>query len=269
MRLILIVFIVFVSTLNSSAQCFRENTAFTIGEQLDYEVYYNLGSLWLNAGYVEFDVKPRVYRGKEVYHLDGTGGTYKSYDWIFTVRDHYQSYLDKDKLVPVWFRRQNDEGGFKVDYEYEFDSERKKIYSKTWNSERPYREDTLDLLPCTFDVMSLVYYARNLDFSGMNPGDSIPTGTFIDNERYDLYIRYLGKETIETREGTAYRCIKFSALLVEGTIFKGGEDLQVWVTDDSNRVPVIVEAKILVGSIKTYLKSAQGLRNPPEARISP
>ena len=42
-------------------------------------------------------------------------------------------------------------------------------------------------------------------------------------------------------------------MLVKGTIFKGGEDLLVWVTDDNKRVPVLVEAKILVGSVKAIL----------------
>jgi hypothetical protein len=56
-------------------------------------------------------------------------------------------------------------------------------------------------------------------------------------------------------------------LLIEGTIFKGGEDMYVWVTDDKNRIPVLVEAKILIGSVKAYLESAKGLRNSSDARI--
>ncbi|NJK87753.1 MAG: DUF3108 domain-containing protein [Bacteroidales bacterium] len=82
-----------------------------------------------------------------------------------------------------------------------------------------------------------------------------------------MFIRYLGKETIETKEGIKYNCIKFSSLLVEGTIFKGGEDLIVWVTDDKNRVPVLVQAKILVGSVKAYLTGTEGLRNKPNAKV--
>ena len=57
----------------------------------------------------------------------------------------------------------------------------------------------------------------------------------------------------KNRSGKEYLCYKFSALLVEGTIFSGGEDMVVWITADANRVPVMVEAKILIGSIKAYL----------------
>lgn len=265
MRLIVVLFIVILANSFTGAQCLQENFAFKEGEELEYEVYYNLGDLWMNAGWVTFDVKPAKYRGREVYHLDGVGETYKSYDWIFTVRDHYQCFLDKETLIPLWFHRKNNEGGFETDYQYQFDPFKRKIYSKTWNSERPYSEDTLALKPCTFDVMSLVYNARNLDFKSLEVGDSVSIKAFIDNETYDLYIRYLGIEELETREGTLYRCIKFSALLVEGTIFKGGENLVVWISDDKNRLPVLIEAKIIVGSIKTYLKAAKGIRNKPEA----
>jgi hypothetical protein len=42
----------------------------------------------------------------------------------------------------------------------------------------------------------------------------------------------------------------------------------VWISDDNNRVPDLIEAKILVGSVKAYLESADGLRHPFNARIA-
>lgn len=89
----------------------------------------------------------------------------------------------------------------------------------------------------------------------------------VDGEIHNLYIRYLGIETIKTREGRRFRCLKFKPLLVEGTIFKSGEDMTVWVTDDKNRLPIIVEAKVLIGSVKAIFADAEGLRHPIEAEI--
>ena len=56
--------------------------------------------------------------------------------------------------------------------------------------------------------------------------------------------------------------------MVEGTIFKGGEDMFIWVSDDKNRVPVLVEAKILIGSVKAYLTGTKGLRYPTTSIIN-
>ena len=267
MKLFSILAVLLLVKYSALGQCFNDNFAFQEGEVLSYEIYYNLGVIWLNAGYVDFKVKDGVYKSRPIYHFDGYGATYKSYDWIFKVRDHYQCYFDKENLHPLWFHRQNYEGGFEVDYKYLFDQENNLVFSYTQNSDRPFRKDTVPVDPCTFDVMSLIYYARNLDFNGLTPGDSIPVKAFIDNEMYDLYIRYLGREEVETRDDKRFKCIKFSALLVQGTIFEGGENLYVWVTDDRNRVPVIVDAKILVGSIKTMLKSTEGLRNKSTALV--
>jgi hypothetical protein len=267
-RYFILTLVALISDVLVHSQCFENNTAFKEGEVLNYEIYYNWGFIWLNAGYVEFKVKEGQFRNRPIYYFDGYGATYKSYDWIFKVRDHYQSYLDKELLRPVLFYSQTDEGGYEAETKYYFDQSNSTAYLYTQNSERPFRKDTLRMPPCTFDVFSLVYYSRNIDFSKVKAGDSVPVIVLLDTSVYNVYIRYLGKEVFESKDGKKYKCIKFSALLVEGTIFKGGEDLFAWVTDDKNKIPVLVEAKILVGSVKAYLRSVQENRNPMDALIS-
>lgn len=183
------------------------------------------------------------------------------------MRESFQSYLDKETLKPIWFERKSHEGGYEAHEVYSYDHKEKRVYSATGNSNRSFKQDTLILPHCGFDVLTMIYYARNLDFSSVKINETLPVTVVIDNAFYNLYIRYLGKEVIETKNKEKYRCIKFSALLVDGTIFKGGEDLFVWVTDDKNRIPVFVQAKILIGSVKAYLNNAEGIRNKPDSRI--
>jgi hypothetical protein len=71
----------------------------------------------------------------------------------------------------------------------------------------------------------------------------------------------MGKETIKLRNGR-YRCMRFQPVVQEGRIFKDNDDLNVWVTDDGNRVPVLAQAKVLVGSIKMELSGYKGLVHP-------
>lgn len=238
-----------------------KNTAFHEGEKLSYKVYYNWGFLWLSAGSVSFEVKTAFYKGEKVYHFDSYGSSYKSYDWFFKVRDHYESYASIDSLKSLWFRRNTYEGGYEVDNRYFFDHDKKLIYSFVEDSDNPYKEDTLELKECTYDLLTATYAIRNYDFSKYVVNEKIPIRMIIDNEIFDLYFRYRGKGVIETRNGETYKCLKFSALLLEGSLFKGGEDLIVWVSDDKNKIPVLIEAKILVGSVKAYLEESTGLRN--------
>ena len=266
-RYILILSFILISR-SGFAQCEKKNTTFTAGEKITYSVYYNWGFIWLNAGWVEFKVANTMYEGKEVYHLDSYGRSHKSYDWLYKVRDSYQTYLDKETLQPLWFHRKNYEGGFETNNKYFFDWNNQRAFTFTENSDNPFKADTVQLPECTQDVLSLIYYTRNLDFNHLHVNDTVPVTSIIDNEIYSLYIRYLGKETIKDKNDNIFRCQKFSALLVEGTIFKGGEDLIVWVTDDANKMPILVEAKILVGSVKAYLTKHEGLLHPLKAQLT-
>lgn len=242
------------------SQCVEKNFAFEAGEEAYYDVYYNWGIVWVSAGEVYFKVHDAEYKGQPAYQLDSYGHSLKRWDWFYKVRDSYVSYVDQETLAPYYFKRNTSEGGYEVDNEYIFDYTEHHIISKTENSDKPRETDTLELSPCTFDVLSVIYYARNINYSKYQVGDKIPITCIIDGQIYNLYIRYLGKESIETRNNQTYECIKFKPLLVEGTIFSGGEDMTVWVTDDKNRLPVLVEAKVLVGAIKAYLREANGLR---------
>jgi hypothetical protein len=113
-----------------------------------------------------------------------------------------------------------------------------------------------------------MYYARNINYENMKPGDKIPFSMFLDNQVYDLYIRYVGKETIKTKYGK-FRAIKIKPLLIKGTIFEGGEKMTVWVSDDANHIPVRVESPISVGSVKVDMMDFKNRRTPMSSLISP
>ena len=102
----------------------------------------------------------------------------------------------------------------------------------------------------------------------MKPGDKIPFSMFLDNQVYDLYIRYVGKETIKTKYGK-FRAIKIKPLLIKGTIFEGGEKMTVWISDDANHIPVRVESPISVGSVKVDMMDFKNRRTPMSSLISP
>ena len=70
----------------------------------------------------------------------------------------------------------------------------------------------------------------------------------------------ISQEEIKTKMGT-FNAIKIVPLLIEGTIFNGGEKMTVWVSDDANHIPLRVDSPILVGSIKVDLVDFFGLRN--------
>lgn len=245
-----------VSTANEF--CGIRNLAFQHGENITFNVFYSVIGLYINAGTANFVTTLDQVNGRPAYHVVGTGASNSSYDWIFKVRDRYETYIDTASMQPLKFIRDIDEGGFK------------KYENITFNGQTNTAITTNGVFKvpdCVQDVLSSIYYARNIDFNKYKPEDKIPFTMFLDNEVYNLYIKYLGKETIKTKYGK-FRAIKFKPLLVKGTMFEGGEKMTVWVSDDMNHIPLRIESPIVVGSIKVDMMQYRNLRYPLSSMIS-
>lgn len=247
--------------------CKLRNEAFKGGEEIVYKIYYNWGVLWLPTGEATFKINEDNYKGKFCYHFVATGNTYSQYDWFFKVRDKYESYVDTAALKPLRFIRDVKEGQYTIFNDYVFNYKKNKIFTGTYGKEKSLVLDSIDFPPCTYDVLTAIYYSRCIDFSKYKVNDTIPLTLVLDNQIYHVYIRYIGKDILETEESGQFNCIKFKPLLIEGTIFKDGEDMMVWVTDDKNKIPVYVETPIVVGSIKVKMIKYSNLRNDPDAII--
>ncbi|WP_109699761.1 DUF3108 domain-containing protein [Chitinophaga deserti] len=230
--------------------CGIVNTSFRAGESITLKVFYNLGNVFVGAGEATFNCSLVKYNNRDAYHVVGDGKTYRSYDWFFKVRDRYESYIDTATLLPMRFIRNINEGGYKKYNNVGFNRENSTAVSTT---------GTFKVPACIQDVISSIYYARNIDFNKYKPGDKIPFSMFLDDEVFDIYIRYIGKEEVDTRYGK-FRAIKFKPLLIKGTIFEGGEKMTVWVSDDANKIPLRVDSPISVGSIKVDMISFSNLR---------
>lgn len=247
--------------------CGLHHTAFTAGEELNYNVTYNWGLIWLESAEASFKVKQAAYGGNGCYLLSGTGSTYPKYDWFYKVRDVFETYLDSSTLRPLKFQANIHEGNKKDKHIYIFNDARQKAYSVISYGSKRVKVDTVKTGGCSIDVLTAIYYARSIDYSHCKKNDTIGISLFLDGKLYPIYVRYLGKDKYTSKELGTYNCIKFSPLLIEGTIFKKSEGMTVWVSDDKNKIPLYIETAISVGSIKVKLMSYKGLRNPETAKI--
>lgn len=238
--------------------CGVHNTAFIAGEEVTMEVYYTTLGLYVGAGEAKFTTSLERFNGVPVYHCVGTGKTYSFFDNFYKVRDRYETYIDTATMLPVKFIRNVYEGGSTIYNNVTFNQKAGTAVST---------HGVFKVTPCIQDVISSVYYARNIDFSKYKPGDKIPFDMFLDDEVYHLYMRYEGKENVKTKYGK-FRAIKFKPLLIKGTIFQGGENMNVWVSDDRNHLLLRAESPISVGSIKVDMMGYRNLRYPLTSLIS-
>jgi len=225
------------------------NNAFTYGEELNYRVHYGI----INAAKIKLKVENEAVEVHErpTYHLTADGKTLSTFDWMFKVRDRFESYMDMEYMAPIkYFKSVKEDKYSDVDLVF-FDHDKKRIKGKKKNMDCPAYVQ---------DIIGALYYARTIDFTSATKGQKYPIDIYLDQEIYNLEFKYLGKETIKSDIGKI-RCIKLKPKAVADRVFKDDESITLWVSDDENKIPIRVEASLAVGSLKVDLTSYKGLRN--------
>jgi len=265
--LLIFLFAFLYGSTQSHSGCNIVNNAFKSGETLVYEMSYTWFLVWTDVGEVKFTVNSDKRFGKEHLHLKAVGKSYTFYDWFFKVRDLYESWVDPRTLEPLYFNRDIYEGGFTKENEYNFNWNKNELSVRVRRKQGANRFDTLKIDKCTYDVVTAIYVARNLDFSNVKPGKVFPVKAIMDEKVYDVGYRFLGKEEKKIADIGLFKCLKFQVDVVAGDIFKGDQKIYVWVTDDNNKVPVFIESPIIVGKVMARLKSLSGLKHPLNSKI--
>lgn len=252
-RIICLVVLSIVHSLTVDAQSLLtrvENNAFSTSEVLEYRIHYG----FMDAGTAKLEVDPVLKNigGRSCYRVVGSGKSVGAFNWFFKVRDHYESYIDTEAIVPWLFIRDIQEGGYKKKQNVKFNHSKNIATSEKKSIKTPERIQ---------DLISAFYFARTLDFTNIAVGDTFNINCYLDDETFPMAIKFVGREKIKTRLGT-FRCLMFRPYLLEGRVFKEKEGMTIWLTDDKNRIPIRAQAEILVGSIKMDITSFSGLSNP-------
>lgn len=242
-----------------------ENGTFKHGEKLTYKIYYNWNFVWLAAGEVTF----QVFDEDKQYHYRAHGTTYSSYEWFFKVRDTYDSWVDKNTMLPTYSERSIEEGKYRIFEKINFNQANKKTTvtrSKKRGDPETKTEHTVQ--DNVHDVLSSLYFLRTIDFAKKQKGAEEPFRIFMDQEEYPLKMRYLGKEEGKKIRGLngKFNTLKFEPQVIVGNVFKDDTKMAVWVSDDENRIPILIESPVSVGSVKMVLKDYQGLKHELKAR---
>ncbi len=232
-----------------------ENSTFQRGEFLKYKVYYDSWmTYYLTAGYgtLEIDPEPVSLNGRETYHVTLLGNSVGLFSFFYKVRDRFETYIDTQGLMPWKFIRSTHEGSYKREDEVLFDQ-----LGSTAHSLRAVKEIT----PYVQDIVSAFYYMRTWNFDTAKVNDEYFLDFFLDDSLYHSKIIYLGREKMKTDFGEL-DCMKFKPMVASGDLFHEPYPAVLWVTDDNNKIPVLIRSAVFIGSVKIELVDYKGLRYP-------
>lgn len=235
-------------------------SAFRSGEKLEYIIHYKWLGIRMDVGTAKVELLNGGEKdGRPLYHSKVYGATYRFWDHFFRVRDLFESRFFGDDISPSYFHRNINEGGYKITNHHYWNYEEGVI-----NARVSYPSRKIDTVlvgdRSTFDIVTLFYYSRNIDFDALEKGVNYPVKFTIDEELFDVYFRFIGREEVEVPTKGKFKAMKFAAKVIAGEVFKGDTEMIIWVSDDLNRVPLLFESAIRVGKVYGRLDKWENLK---------
>ena len=211
---------------------------FKIGESLQYYAEFNLvrvGEAKLKISEIE------KINNIDSYHVNYYAKTKGLADRLFKIRDKIDIWIDKEEFFTHQLIKDINQGNYKNKINVKFDY--KKSIATTSNKEVP-----IDFK--ARDSFSLFYYLRTMP---LKENEIMSFSSFEGKRVVDYKLQIKGKETIRTELGN-YICTVIRPYQEGKNLFKNQGDIQIWISDDQNRLPVKIQIKMKFGSMTLLLK---------------
>ncbi|HNP16792.1 MAG TPA: DUF3108 domain-containing protein [Fulvivirga sp.] len=241
--------------------------SFGRGEKLEFKINFGIFPI----GEAEMIIDDKFYKinHRKCYKVDIFGRTSGMVDWVAKVNDHWGAYVDSAALLPHISYRNIREGNYRKDEVVRFDHRVKLIEAKVVDKENGgFKEPKIFVATDSSvrDMMAGALYLRTIDFSKMKKGDRFTISGFFEDAFYDLEMIYRGKEKIKTKAGK-FHAIRIAPVVPDNELFDGEDSVLAWVTDDKNKIPLKVQAKMFIGNVSVELSDFSNVKHPVTSKI--
>ncbi len=179
--------------------------------------------------------------------IDVVVSNYGLFRAFYPIDDHFSTVVSGALKLPEYYKVIQNEGytDKEVKKEYWYDQEKLQVsYSR--NSDTPKIFPVSDIV---YNEFSAFFVNRAVDFDS-KAVNLIPV--FVDKKRYQVEVVLLESKGVDTIFGKVATLKIMPKLSFKGLYDKDG-DTVFWLTDDECRVPVRIESRLLVGSLRADL----------------
>ena len=223
------------------------------GEVISFRIHYG----FLTAGNATLSTTKTSYKGQPAFYVKGVGKTSGAAKTFFKVEDVYESYINQNK-EPLFYVRNVSEGGYTQHLQSTFNpANNTLVLVDKKHTDRPAK--TVKVPNNVQDMLSCFYYLRSID--NLKVGSVLKMNVWIDDEIFPFQLKVVGTEKIATKFGKI-NCLKIIPSVISGRVFKEKEGVTMWVTNDQNRVPVLIKAQLAVGSLKASIDKFSNVKYP-------
>ena len=248
----------------ATAQVFHD------GELLYYRAAYRAKLVPnIEAGEVTVSTRIDTLKGREVYRVTGNGKTLPFFRWFFDMNDTYNIWVDRDNLRTQRFESDIKEDKYTFRSHYDYDWEAMKV--QTWSQRRKDtpRTKTMDLTPESMDAVSLYFNLRSVNLDSFREEEHRNLDMVLEDTIRHLRYRYIGREVLKVPKLGHFDTMKFACTLgsSEEFSFTDGTEFFIWITNDENKIPVMLASPVRVGEVRAYLRRYEGLKFPLKSQI--
>ena len=226
------------------------------GESLTFRIHYGI----LNAGTANLTAKQVTYQGEPHYYVKGIGQTTGAVKAFFKVNDVYESYINTETGLPSFYVRNVSEGSYTQHLQTVFNHDNNSLIL-TDKKTPANGSKTIKTVKGVQDMLSSFYYLRSKTANELKIGSVINMNIWIDDELFPFSLKVVGTENIKTKFGTL-NCLKIIPSVKSGRVFKEKEGVTMWVSNDANKVPILIKAELAVGSLKASLDDYKNIKYP-------
>ncbi len=235
------------------------NFSYGPGEEIEYRV--NFAFFTVGKAITRIDRDYHQVNSRTCYKVDAYGETSDWIGWLAKVDDNWGAYIDTSMLSTQVAYRKLKEGTYRKDEVVEFNHENRKVQVKILNKDtKQYDAKEYDIPDNAKDLVGGFLMLRVIDFNKVAKGDTVTISGFFEDKSYTLNIIYTGKEIIRTRVGKI-QCLKLRPLMPNNSMFDGENSIACWISDDLNRIPIKIQAKMFIGNTGLEMVRFRGLRN--------
>lgn len=222
-------------------------------EAFNYVVTYKWGLIQKDAGDVKITKKPHG----EGYELRLIAKTKPWADKIFKVRDTMVSVTAKERYLPLNYSFIQHEKNTHRHEAIKFTRQGNKVKGevtkyKNKNGNESTSTHKLEGEGPTYDMLSVYFFLRGLDYANMKAGDVMNATIFSGSKEENLEVRCEGKEIVKLRDKTEHEAWKIVFKFTQDGGKKSSDDISCWITTDPGHIPLQIVGNLPVGQIKVH-----------------
>lgn len=224
----------------------------------------------MKGGTASYKVNDSDFENQQTVQSVLTFKTTSFFDKIYKIRDTLTSYATIPHLQPIFHQRSvNEQGTHFIEKmkTLQFSDGFTEVSILRSRGDHIMVDTIINANHPGFDLLNVFLFIRNLDYENISVGETRNLATFLGRRKVNIILRYQGQSIIERSETHKFKALKFDIDITDDVFTESSNAMEIWISDDLNRIPLKLKAKLKIGAAEADMTSYKNLKHPLSSEI--